>query len=59
MNILGFYKKQELVLGEQDGIYFVVDKQNKEILCQGDEEKCTKVFVMMVAGFIEKDLVCQ
>ena len=54
MNILGFYKKTNLLLVEKDGVYFVVDRQDKTILYQGDEEECTKVFVMMLTEFIDK-----
>ena len=57
MNILGIYKKLNLALIEKDGEYFVTDKRERKVLYRGDEEACTKVFVMMIARFIEKDLV--
>ena len=56
MNILGWHKKSNIVLIEKDDTYLVVDKQEKKILYQGDEETCNKLFIMMVAGFIENEL---
>ena len=56
MNILGWHKKSNVTLIEKDDTYFVVDKQEKKILYQGDEETCNKLFIMMVAGFIENEL---
>ena len=55
MNILGWHKKSNVTLIEKDDTYFVIDKQEKKILYQGDEETCNKLFIMMVAGFIEKE----
>ena len=55
MNILGWHKKSNMILIEKDGTYLVVDKQEKKILYQGDEETCNKLFIMIVAGFIEKE----
>lgn len=57
MNILGFYKKLNLTLLEKDGTYYVANKETKKVICKGDEERCTKVFVMMMAGFIEEGQV--
>lgn len=57
MNILGFYKKLNLTLLEKDGTYYVANKKTKKVICKGDEERCTKVFVMMMAGFIEEGQV--
>ena len=57
MNILGFYKKLNLTLLEKDGTYFVANRETKKVICQGTEEECTKVFVMMIAGFIEEGQV--
>ena len=56
MNILGWHKKSNVTLIEKDDTYFVIDKQEKKILYQGDEETCNKLFIMMVAGFIENEL---
>ena len=55
MNILGWHKKSNVTLIEKDDEYLVVDKQEKKILYQGDEETCNKLFIMIVAGFIEKE----
>lgn len=54
MNILGFYTKLNIVLAENNGVYYVVDRDARKILCKGTEEDCTKMFVMMMAGFIPK-----
>ena len=56
MNILGWHKKSNIILIEKDGTYLVVDKQEKKILYQGDEETCNKLFIMMIIGFIENGL---
>ena len=56
MNILGWHKKSNMVLIEKDDTYLVVDKQEKKILYQGDEETCNKLFIMMIVGFIENGL---
>ena len=56
MNILGWHKKSNVTLIEKDDTYFVIDKQEKKILYQGDEETWNKLFIMMVAGFIENEL---
>lgn len=52
MNIIGYYKKLNLV--EKDGVYLLVDRENREILLRGTEDECTKMFVMLVAGFINE-----
>ena len=52
MNIIGYYKKWNLV--EKDGVYLVVDREKREILLRGTEEECSKMFVMLVAGFINE-----
>jgi hypothetical protein len=51
MNILGFYSKLNLTLVEKDGVCFVVDKSKRKIIAKGSEEECTKLFVMIIAGF--------
>ena len=53
MNILGMYKELNLV--KKDHTCYVVDRQERKILYHGDEESCTRVFITMIAGFIEKD----
>lgn len=57
MNILGFYKKLNLTLLEKDGTYYVANKELRKVIYQGDEEECSKIFVMMIAGFIEEGQV--
>ena len=57
MNILGFYKKLNLTLLEKDGTYYVANRETKQVILKGDEEACTKMFVMMMAGFIEEGQV--
>lgn len=57
MNILGFYKKFNLTLLEKDSTYYVANRETKKVIYQGNEEDCTKVFVMMIAGFIEEGQV--
>ena len=52
MNIIGYYKKWNLV--EKDGGYLVVDREKREILLRGTEEECSKMFIMLVAGFINE-----
>lgn len=54
MNILGFYTKLNVVLAENNGVYYVVDRGTRKILCKGIEEDCTKMFIMMMAGFVPK-----
>lgn len=54
MDMIAFYDKLNIALVEKNGMYFVVDRKEKTILYQGDEETCTKAFVMLMAGFIEK-----
>lgn len=54
MNILGFYTKLNVVLAENNDAYYVVDRSARKILCKGTEEDCTKMFVMIMAGFIPK-----
>ena len=56
MNILGWHKKSNVTLIEKDDEYLVIDKQEKKILYQGDEETCNKLFIVMVARFIENEL---
>ena len=56
MNILGWHKKSNITLIEKDDEYLVVDKREKKILYQGDEETCNKIFIIMVARFIENEL---
>lgn len=47
MNIIGYYKIWTLV--EREGIYYVVDRRSKQILCKSeDEELATKVFVSTI-----------
>lgn len=52
MNIVGFYKKLRLV--ERDGLYFVVNGEKRKILFKGTEEECSKMFVMLIADFINE-----
>ena len=52
MNIVGFYKKLRLV--ERDGLYFVVNGEKRKILFKGSEEECSKMFVMLIADFINE-----
>ena len=55
MNIIGYYKIWTLI--EQEGIYYVVDRRSKQILCKSeDEELATKVFVnTIIELWIEKN----
>ena len=53
-NIIGFYKNWSLV--EQDGRFYVVDRQERKVLCRGTEEIAHKAFVMLVANFIDNNL---
>ena len=55
MKILGFYEKLNLTLVEQNGVFIVADKQNRNILYKGDEETSTKLFTLMMARFVEKE----
>lgn len=55
MKILGFYEKLNLALVEQNGVFIVADKQNRNILYKGDEETSTKLFTLMTARFVEKE----
>ena len=55
MDVIGYYKKSNIVLVEKDGEYFVVDQQTKKVLYRGDEEICTKTFILIAANFIEKE----
>lgn len=54
MDMIAFYDKLNIALVEKNGMYFVVDRKEKTILYHGDEETCTKAFVMLMVGFIEK-----
>jgi hypothetical protein len=56
-NIIGFYKTWRLA--ERDGIFYVVakDDEGTRIVYRGSEGCCTKMFVMLVAGFIDEDSV--
>ena len=54
MNILGFFDKLGSTLAENNGAYYVVDRNARKILYKGTEEECTKMFIMMCAGFIPK-----
>ena len=54
MNILGFFDKLGITLAENNGAYYVVDRNARKILYKGTEEECTKMFIMMCAGFIQK-----
>ena len=59
MNILGFFKKMNLALIEKDGTCFVVDKHERRILYKGNEEDCSKVFIMIASGFVKKETLFQ
>lgn len=52
MNIIGFYKDFRLV--ENNGSYFVVNRQKRSILFRGTEEECSELFVMLIANLIEQ-----
>ena len=52
MNIIGYYKHLNLV--EKDGLYLVVNRQDKKVLFNGSEESANKYFIMLVAGFIDE-----
>lgn len=53
-NIIGFYKKFMLV--EEDDIYFVVNRQDKRIVCiSTDEEEANKIFIMLSKECINDD----
>lgn len=50
--IIGYYKNWLLV--ELNGFYYVV-RRKERVLCKGSEEFATKVFVMLIDGFITDD----
>lgn len=50
--ILGYYGNW--ILAEQDGICYVV-KRREKVLFKGDEEQATKLFVMLISGFIKEE----
>lgn len=53
-NITGFYKNY--ILFEQNGLFHVVNRQAQKILFKGSEEKASKIFIMLVANFINEEL---
>ena len=55
MSIIVYYKQWALL--EKDGEYLVIDKPDKKILYIGPEEHATKIFVMLIAGFIDETFV--
>ena len=54
MKIIGMYKDLRLIKG--DNIWIVRNRATGKILLIGDEESCTKYFVMLITGFIEEEL---
>ena len=54
-NIIGYYKNWILV--EQDGMFYVTARQERKVLFKGDEEGANKVFVMLIANFINEDSI--
>ena len=52
--IIGFYKNY--TLAEQDGTFYVVNRQERKILFKGCEEEATKAFVMLCAKFINENM---
>lgn len=52
--IIGFYKNYTLV--EQDGSYYVVNRQERKVLFKGSDGEATRIFVMLCANFIDENL---
>ena len=52
-NIIGYYKNWTLV--EQNGLFYVVNQPERKVLFKGDEEGANKMFVMLIANFIDEN----
>lgn len=50
--IRGFYDNYMLV--EHNGTYYVTKRQEREVLFKGSEEEATKLFVMLIAGYVDE-----
>lgn len=57
MKIIAFYDPMNITLVEHNGTCFIVKIHEKprpaEIYYKGDEEICTKAFILLMAGEIE------
>ena len=52
--IIGFY--EDLLLFEQDEVYYLVRRHEEKILFKGDKEMAIKFFVMRIANFINDEM---
>lgn len=52
MRIIGHYKDWTLV--EKDERYLVINQSDKKVLYEGTEKQANKIFVMLVAKFIDE-----
>lgn len=51
-NIIGYY--QNWILFERNGFYYIARRREK-LLFKGTEEEATKIFTLLIAGFINEE----